>query len=34
MQPGSGYPKDVVDTVQANARDLKLDQKKFGFERD
>ena len=29
-----GYPKDVVDTVQANARDLKLDQKKFGFERD
>ena len=29
-----GYPKDVVDTVQANARDLNVDEKKFGFERD
>ena len=28
-----GYPKDVVDTVQANARDLNVDEKKFGFER-
>ena len=27
-----GYPKDVVDTVKANARDLKLDKDAFGFE--
>ena len=27
-----GYPKDVVDTVKANARDLKLDPAEFGFE--
>ena len=27
-----GYPKDVVDTVKANARDLKLDESSFGFE--
>ena len=29
-----GYPKDVVDTVKANARDLKLDSESFGFEED
>ncbi|MCY3988741.1 MAG: DUF499 domain-containing protein [Gammaproteobacteria bacterium] len=29
-----GYPKDVVDTVKANARDLKLDTESFGFEED
>ena len=29
-----GYPKDVVDTVKANARDLKLDAESFGFEED
>ena len=29
-----GYPKDVVDTVKANARDLKLDQASYGFEED
>ena len=29
-----GYPKDVVDTVKANARDLKLDEESFGFEED
>ena len=29
-----GYPKDVVDTVRANARDLSVDEKKFGFEGD
>ena len=28
----SGYPKDVVDIVKANARDLKMDQHTFGFE--
>ncbi len=27
-----GYPEDVVDTVKANARDLKLDDQSFGFE--
>ena len=27
-----GYPKDVVDIVKANARDLKLDEDAFGFE--
>jgi len=27
-----GYSEDVVDTVKANARDLKLDDKTFGFE--
>ena len=27
-----GYPEDVVDTVKANARDLKLDERTFGFE--
>ena len=26
-----GYPKDVVDTVEANARDLKLDESALGF---
>ena len=29
-----GYSKDVVDTVKANARDLKLDEASFGFEED
>ena len=29
-----GYPKDVVETVKANARDLKLEEKSFGFEED
>ena len=29
---GLGYPKDVVDTVKANARDLRLDEESFGFE--
>ena len=29
----SGYPKDVVDIVKANARDLKIDKQTFGFER-
>lgn len=28
-----GYPKDVVDIVKANARDLKIDGESFGFER-
>ena len=28
-----GYPKDVVKIVKANARDLKLDERAFGFER-
>lgn len=28
-----GYPEDVVDVVKANARDLKLDEGAFGFER-
>ena len=32
MSPDRGYPKDVVDTVKANARDLKLDVEGFGFE--
>lgn len=27
-----GYPPDVVDTVTANARDLKLDEEQWGFE--
>ena len=27
-----GYPEDVVDTVKANARDLRLDEKNLGFE--
>ena len=27
-----GYPEDVVDTVKANARDLKMDDQSFGFE--
>lgn len=27
-----GYPQDVVDTVKANARDIKLDEDAFGFE--
>ena len=29
-----GYPKDVVDTVKANVRDLKLDEATCGFEQD
>ena len=29
----NGYPKDVVDIVKANARDLKIDPHTFGFER-
>ena len=29
-----GYPKDVVETVKANARDLKLDGNPLGFEED
>ena len=29
-----GYPKDVVETVKANARDLKLDGDSLGFEED
>ena len=29
-----GYPPDVVDTVKANARDLKLDEQSWGFETD
>lgn len=28
-----GYPKDVVEIVKANARDLKIDEHTFGFER-
>lgn len=27
-----GYPEDVVDTVKANARDLRLDDDNLGFE--
>ena len=27
-----GYPEDVVETVKANARDLKLNDGSFGFE--
>ena len=27
-----GYPKDVVDTVKANARDLRLNENNLGFE--
>ena len=27
-----GYPEDVVDTVKANARDLRLDEASLGFE--
>ena len=30
----AGYPPDVVDTVTANARDLKLDEDGLGFEKD
>ena len=30
----AGYPKDVVDTVKANARDLKLDEGALGFTED
>ena len=29
---GGGYPKDVVDTVTANARDLRLGGDTLGFE--
>ena len=29
-----GYPKDVVDTVKANVRDLKLDESALGFTED
>ena len=29
-----GYPKDVVETVKANAQDLKLDKANYGFEQD
>lgn len=32
MVADPGYPKDVVETVKANARDLKLDPRSFGFE--
>ena len=28
------YPKDVVETVKANARDLKIDDSSFGFEKE
>lgn len=28
-----GCPEDVVDTVKANARDLKVAEDAFGFER-
>ena len=28
----AGYPADVVDTVKANAHDLKLDEAQWGFE--
>ncbi|MDE2974174.1 MAG: hypothetical protein OXU64_05530 [Gemmatimonadota bacterium] len=28
----NGYPKDVVEVVKANARDLKIDENTFGFE--
>ena len=31
---GDGYPEDVVETVKANARDLKLDDGIYGFEQD
>ena len=30
----AGYPPDVVETVKANARDLKLDEQSWGFETD
>ena len=30
----AGYPADVVDTVKANAQDLKLDEAQLGFETD
>lgn len=29
-----GYPEDVVETVKANARDLKLDDGNYGFEQE
>ena len=28
----NGYPTDVVEVVKANARDLKIDEKSYGFE--
>ena len=28
----TGYPEDVVDTIVANARDLKLSEGDLGFE--
>ena len=28
----SGYPKDVIETVKANVRDLKLDADALGFD--
>ena len=28
----AGYPADVIETVKANARDLKLDESAWGFE--
>ena len=28
----TGYPQDVVDIVKANAHDLKIDQRAYGFE--
>ena len=33
-ESGWGYTKDVVETVKANACDLKLDEKLFRFEED
>ena len=30
--PDEGYPDDVVETVRANARDLRLDKGSYGFE--
>ena len=33
-QADEGYPEDVVETVKANARDLKLDDGSYGFEQD
>ena len=31
---GDGYPADIVETVEANARDLKLGEQSWGFEKD
>lgn len=31
---GDGYPADVVETVEANAGDLKLGEQSWGFEKD